>query len=169
MNRIKVLSNILSLIFVALALLTPFVLFASGWLLYTGSYSLFGASFSACGELIFHSFQQFVVFSLINLISSSILIFCFGTLACLFKLYAKGLYFTKHNIILYKRVGWTLIIHFFAGILVSILNSRLLAGPDNLNLSYVSFSDILTGLVILCISWVFNEAHKIEEENQLTV
>ena len=173
MNKIKVLSRILSIFFTTIAISIPFVAFGFDWLVYTGSqYTFLGITIGATTKAIAQSLPEFILSYLITLIPSSILVICFGSLAYLFGLYANGLYFTKQNTRLYNWVGWSLIIHFFTTILAIILNSILLTGPNynyNLNFSGLSFSDILTGLVILCISWVFHEANKINAENQLTI
>lgn len=94
----------------------------------------------------------------------------------LFRLYEKGLIFTELNVDCFRSLGRTLIVwvvcdvvrRTLLGIVLTMNNppgKRMLV----LGLDSGDFTGVFVGIVVLIISWVMDEARKIQEDQALIV
>lgn len=94
----------------------------------------------------------------------------------LFMLYESGSIFTERNVSCLRRLGWTLIVWVGSDVVRwSLLGIVLTLGnPPGQRMLVVGlnggdFIGVFVGIVVLTISWVMDEARKIEEDQALIV
>jgi hypothetical protein len=112
----------------------------------------------------------------ISMIPGAVLMYILAQLARLFRLYEQGLYFTRANVAVFQRLGWSILAWNGATFLQTsglgiVLTLHRPTGQRLLVLSLKSEEVMvaLVGLVVLTISWVMDEARKIEEEQALII
>lgn len=112
-----------------------------------------------------------------NLLTAFPYIFGYILLHKLFLNYQKGKIFISDNITIYKKLGRLSFIH---GILCIPLSETIMVlvatsvnppGHRCLQIGFgtPSLEAILCGLLIIVISWVMQQGHALQEENQLTI
>ena len=161
MSKLSTVSTLLSRVFFGLTLIAPIAIGLMGWLSFTAIHvdppqgSLFAS-------------EMDIVFGLIPLLITAL---CFWILSQLFNRYAKGEYFTLSNIRDYRKLGFLLVIQVFFELLSTLYTDVFLTTSDQVivNISDIHFDRLLIGAIVLCISWVFEQARKIEEENKMTI
>jgi len=113
---------------------------------------------------------------LVSLIPASVAIYGIINLKELFKLYEKAIVFSKKNVKCFRSLGYTLIYWVVANFIFVVLISIVLTFNNSLGervmVAKFGISDIGTliiGAVVILVSWVMNEASKLEDEQAHTV
>jgi len=113
---------------------------------------------------------------LVSLIPASVAIYGAINLKELFKFYERGIVFSKQNANCFRRLGYALISWVFANLIFVVLISLVLTFnnlPDErVMVAQFGISDVGTliiGAVVLLVSWVMEEASKLENELSHTV
>lgn len=111
-----------------------------------------------------------------SMLPGLVLMYIMTQLSHLFRLYHKGLFFTRANVAIFRRLGWCLLawasadfLH-FAGLGIVLTMHR----PQGQRLLVLSLGSAqvlaaLMGMVVVTVSRVMDEARKIEEEQALIV
>jgi hypothetical protein len=118
---------------------------------------------------------RFLAF-LADLIPLAIMIAGLQRLRDLFRLYEKGLIFTEENVNCFRSLGRILIIwvacdvvrRTLLGLVLTMFNPpgrRILT----IGLDSADFTGVFVGIVVLIISWVMDEARKIQEDQALFI
>jgi hypothetical protein len=95
----------------------------------------------------------------------------------LFKNYQRGAIFVAENAQKYKYLGW---LFFLEGLLIKSLSDMLvvlavtLSNPPGHRFLTIGFGtpnleDLFCGLLVIVISWIMAEGHKIQEDQQFTI
>jgi hypothetical protein len=113
---------------------------------------------------------------LASMIPTSVALYGLLTLKELFKLYENAIVFSAQNVNCFRRLGHTLIFWVSAKLILTPLLSLILtmnnpAGKRTL-VAGIAASDIATliiGAIVIVISWVMNEACKLNDEQAYTV
>jgi Protein of unknown function (DUF2975) len=113
---------------------------------------------------------------LVSLIPASVAIYGIINLKELFILYEKAIVFSERNVKCFRRLGYTLIYWVVANLIFVMLISIVLtfnnSPGDRMMVAQFGISDIGTliiGAVVVLVSWVMNEASKLEDEQAHTV
>ena len=113
---------------------------------------------------------------LVCMIPGSVTVYALLTLKALFKLYENAVVFSTANVKCFRRLGYALIIWVLAKMVSTSLLSIVLSfnNPPGERQLVVQFgsTDIATlviGAIVLVISWVMNEACKLNDEQAYTV
>ncbi len=113
---------------------------------------------------------------LISFIPASVAIIGTLTLKELFKLYEGAIFFSAKNVRCFRKLGYVLISWVFTNMLFITLLSVLISlnNPPGERMIVVGFgaADIATlimGAIVLVVSWIMNEASRLEEEQAYTV
>ena len=122
------------------------------------------------------SFLTLSLAFLVCMIPGSVTVYALLTLKELFKLYEKAVVFSASNVNCFRRLGYTLIFWVIAKLISKSLLSIVLSfnnppGERQLVIGFGS-TDIATlviGAIVLVISWVMNEACKLNAEQVYTV
>ncbi|MBX3487195.1 MAG: DUF2975 domain-containing protein [Candidatus Paracaedibacteraceae bacterium] len=95
----------------------------------------------------------------------------------IFRTYSKSEIFSQHNAALYKKLGWLFLIDAFLAhplseslmILATTLNNQ--SGHRYLSLSFgtPNLEQIFYGTIVIIISWIMQEASKINDDQKLTI
>jgi hypothetical protein len=98
------------------------------------------------------------------------------TLIKLFTLYEKGIIFAVDNVKYFRRLGYLLVLWSFASVLYEVLITNIFSVTHPpaqiaivLNLQIMNFSTLITGIIIIVISWVIDEGRELEDEKALTI
>lgn len=113
---------------------------------------------------------------LVCMIPGSVTVYALITLKELFKLYEKAVVFSSRNVNCFRRLGYTLVFWVIAKMISTSLLSIVLSfnnppGERQLVVQ-IGSTDIATlvfGAIVLVISWVMNEACKLNDEQAYTV
>jgi hypothetical protein len=106
----------------------------------------------------------------------AVLVFSFYKLGSLFRLYENGHIFTRQNVDCFKSLGRMMIVwaacHFVSNSLMSIVLT--LENPPGqrmltLGLGSPEFGGLFVGGVVLTITWVMDEARKLNEDHELFI
>lgn len=113
---------------------------------------------------------------IVSLIPLAVHILMFSTIIKLFTLYEKSVVFALENVRLYRRLGILFVVQCFSSVVYNTLltGALTLSNPPGQRMLSVSIgtkelSDLLTGAVIILISMVMEEAHKLKTESDLTI
>lgn len=114
---------------------------------------------------------------MVQMIPTIIVMLGFYYLIQLFKLYAQNIIFDPKNVILIKKIGYTLIAQVFVSLLITqpllsfILTMDALPGQREIAVGFGSeeISNLIIGGIVVLISWVMAEGGKLEEEKNLTI
>ncbi len=113
---------------------------------------------------------------LVSLIPASVAIYGLSTLKKLFQLYTKAIVFSEKNADCFRRLGYTLIAWVFANMIFTTLISIVISygNPPGERMMVVGFgtseiSTLIIGAIVVLVSWVMNEATKLEDEQAYTV
>ncbi len=113
---------------------------------------------------------------LVSLIPASVAIYGLLTLKELFKLYQKGIVFSAENVKCFRCLGYTLISWVGANMIFILLISVVLTFNNPVGerqiVAQFGFSDLatlITGAVVILVSWVMIEASKLEDEQAYTI
>ena len=175
MNKIQILSKQFRYVFQIIFYLLP-VLNAIYWVAITDS-NINQLSFSSM------PFDQVVLTPISRLLSCmltaipiSLLMFIFYQLACIFKNYSHKIIFCLENAKRYKRVGIALFILAFANFLTDALLSIVLSYQSmpgerviSIGIGAAQIYPVIFGLAIYIISFIMEEAHRIEEDHKYTI
>jgi DUF2975 family protein len=122
------------------------------------------------------SFLTLSLAFLVCMIPGSVTVYALLTLKKLFKLYEKAVVFSASNVDCFRRLGYTLIFWVIAKLismpLLSIVLS--LANPPGerqlvAGIGATDIGTLVIGAIIVVISWVMNEACKLNDEQAYTV
>jgi len=112
----------------------------------------------------------------VSLIPTSVAIYGLINLNRLFRLYEQAIVFSEQNVLYFRRIGYTLIYWVVANQLFTVLISLTLTfnNPpgERMLVAQLAISDIgslIIGGVVVLVSWVMNEATKMEHEQAYTV
>lgn len=185
MNKIKSVSLFFRVVFQGLFVLIPLV-FAIGWSIAPDPLISPGHIFSMnvipreYNGRIFHvltSSEKFLGF-IFNCIPMAVYLFILYSLIKLFRLYEQGEIFSLKNVKNIRNVGYGLLIGqliypFYSVIMGLVLT---LGNPKGQHLRYIAITldqtnigILLTGLLVILISWIMAEGCKLQEEQQLTI
>lgn len=121
-------------------------------------------------------FKTLLLAFLVSLIPTSVAIYGIINLKELFKLYEEAVVFSKKNVKYFRSLGYILIYWVIANFVFVVLISVVLTFNNTLGkrmmVAQFGISDIGTliiGAVIILVSWVMNEASKLEDEQVHTV
>jgi hypothetical protein len=112
----------------------------------------------------------------VSMLPGAVVMYILAQLSRLFGLYEQGQFFTRANVAIFQRLGWSILA--WAGCdflrIVGLGIVLTLHRPAGQRLLVVNFSSdqvlmALIGMVVLTISWVMDEARKIEEERALII
>jgi len=113
---------------------------------------------------------------LVSLIPSTVTFLLFFNTSKLFALYQKGEILLEKNVRCFKSIGFLFIIKTITDFLVIPLYAIILTmynGPGNCRLSLSLNSEHLTslasGIFLMIVAWVIDEARKANEELELTI
>lgn len=113
---------------------------------------------------------------LVQMIPALVLTLGFYYLVQLFNLYSKNIIFARENIKLIRKIGYTLILQAIAYIISQPLLSLILTidappGQHALVLSFGSYeiTNLCVGTVVILISIIMGEGHKLEEDKSFTI
>ena len=113
---------------------------------------------------------------LISMIPNGIVMLVLYNLIRLFKLYEKGEIFSLSNVRLLRNIGYTVLIGQLLNPIYDALISLNLTwnNPHGQRFASVTFDGsnvglIMTGVLVILISWIMIEACKLREEQQLTI
>lgn len=113
---------------------------------------------------------------LINTVHTTVVTFCFYYLYKAFQLYAKGIIFSKQNISYLQKIGYTFLLQTIVWIIEQPILSYILtlengSDQDLISIAFDShdLSNLMIGGVIILISWIMNEAEKLEDDSALTI
>ena len=92
----------------------------------------------------------------------------------LFKLYEKGKIFTAENVFRLKMLGLALIIYFPVSLITRGLKLYVLLRLDKefsirLDHFFINFDIFIIGLAVVLISWVMDEARKMNDEMEMVI
>ena len=94
----------------------------------------------------------------------------------LFALYEHGIIFSNENVRCFRRLGYTLVVWFFAKLLFIPLISVVLTynNPSGermiaVGIGSYDLSTLITGAIVVTISWVMGEASKLQDLQDHTV
>jgi hypothetical protein len=112
----------------------------------------------------------------VSMLPGAVAMYVLSQLSGLFRLYEQGQFFTQDNVAIFQRLGRAIIIWAASDFLRVtglglVLTLHRAAGQRLLVLSLSSDQVLLAliGLVVLTISWVMDEARKIEEDRALII
>jgi len=121
-------------------------------------------------------FKTLLLAFLVSLIPASVAIYGIINLKELFKLYEKATVFSERNVRCFRRLGYTLIYWVVANLIFVILMSTVLtfnnSQGERMMVAQFGISDfgtLIIGAVVVLVSWVMNEASKLEDEQAHTV
>lgn len=112
---------------------------------------------------------------LITAIPMGILMFIFYQLAYVFKNYTKGLVFCLENAQTYKKIGLALFMlalaNFLTDPLISVVLSHQAVGEQilSIGLGVGQVYPVIFGLALYIISFIMEEAHRIDQEQKYTI
>lgn len=168
MNKVSRVSQVLCRLFYASALLNLVIYGYVHFFLFPEKQAMFsGAHLLLAGE---NSVRNNVIDGLIGLPSALLTTFIFYRIGQLFFQYAKLDFFTEENNRSVHSIGVLLIAQVPLDILsVPLIAMALSEGTITMTFSSIPFFQTITGLVAICIGWIFQEALKLKEEQALTV
>lgn len=121
-------------------------------------------------------FKTLLLAFLVSLIPTSVAMYGVINLKELFKLYEKAIVFSERNVRCFRRLGYTLIYWVVANLIFVILISIVLTfnntQGERMIVAQFGISDfgaLIIGAVVVLVSWVMNEAAKLEDEQVHTV
>jgi len=120
--------------------------------------------------------QTLILAFIVSLIPASVAIYGAINLKELFKLYEKAIVFSEQNVKCFRRLGYTLIFWVVANLIFVMLISTVLTfnnlPGERMMVAQFRISDfgtLIIGAVVVLVSWVMNEASKLEDEQAYTV
>ncbi|MBT7950491.1 MAG: DUF2975 domain-containing protein [Gammaproteobacteria bacterium] len=172
--RIQRISGKLTRLFMILTICTPMLI-----LFYWLFFNQLSAGFKVGLPVDLNQLLPYSTLSLAFLISflpGAVAIYGLITLQELFGLYEKAIVFSVNNVNCYRRLGHTLIYWVVAKFISIPLLSLVLTfnhppGKRTLALGISSseIATLITGIIVVVISWVMNEACKLNDEQAYTV
>ena len=185
MNKIKRISQIFRFLILIIFITVP-LLQAMFWIqapeplslgnLFTGNW--IAVTFIPKAVQILHQFTTADRFNgfLISLIPTSLVMLICYYLISLFKLYQTGVIFSLDNVRLIKKIGIVLFLSQIVQPFYQFLLSMSLTWENPIHhrygfisLNQTSFGILLTGLILILISWIMAEGHKLKEEQDFKV
>lgn len=184
MDKIKKFSRFFRILFQFFFILLP-IIYIGFW----GGYSFWHANFpnwfgffstyfiphsveilhQVSGKEAFYAF-------LAGILPTAVIMFLLFFLIKLFKLYEQGEIFSRSNVKVIRNIGIMMLIEQFVGLIHEPLMGLILTihNPPGHRLASVSFDNynvnyIITAVMIILVSWIMNEAAKLQEEQKLTV
>lgn len=184
MNKIQRTSRFLRWFFTALMIITPLFTIISWFVLTldhnTGNFN-FIYGFSELRDhlpLIEHplTMQLRLIGMMISLVPLSIQLLMYYNFINLFLLYERGIYFDIENVSVIRKIGIFVLLSQLASPFVEAATSTLLTWQNSpgRHLARISFETnnlglIVTGMLIILISRIINEGHRLNEEQRLTI
>ncbi len=121
---------------------------------------------------VFSSVQIKFFGFLITMLPMAVIMYGVHQLVKLFKLYGQAIIFSQANILCFRNIGFSIFAWVISTKIYDILITYLLThnNPPAYQLVTTKFGTqdlvvILTGFIILLISWIMNEGRKLKEEN----
>jgi hypothetical protein len=112
----------------------------------------------------------------VSLIPAGVAMYAMTTLAKLFRLYEDAVFFSRENVLLFRRLGYALVSWVVASMAFTTLISMVLTFGNSPGKRLVvaefgvsEFSTLIIGFIVLLISWVMNEGRKLQDEQACTV
>lgn len=112
----------------------------------------------------------------ISIIPMSITLLLYANLVTLFLMYERGYYFNLQNVSVIKRIGVYLLLGEILRPLEEAATTLLLTwqnGPGQrallISLKGNNIVVIITGIMIILISWIIAEGHRLSEDQRLTI
>lgn len=113
---------------------------------------------------------------MVSMIPTGVSLFCLYFLIKLFKLYERGEIFSALNVNYIRKIGYVLVIGQLLNPLYEALMGIVLTiqNPPGQRMFGVAFTQnnieiLIFALLLLLVSWIMAEGHKLREEQQLTV
>jgi hypothetical protein len=121
-------------------------------------------------------FSTLLLAFIVSMIPGSVAVYAVFNLRKLFGLYEDGVIFSEENVRCFRNLGYALVI-WVASILIFRPLSSIVLTLNNtvgerqlvIGIGSSDLTTLLTGLVVVLISWVMNEASKLEDEQAHTV
>ncbi|MBU1926220.1 MAG: DUF2975 domain-containing protein [Gammaproteobacteria bacterium] len=181
MNKIATVSRKFRILFQILFYLTPLTLFIF-WITFHTPYDFFNklgitVPIMQGGTITVNGLTRILGF-IVSMLPGSIFMYCLHQLARLLSNYEKGQIFIMDNINRYRKLGYALFAWVFCRALIyEALISLVLSFQNTpphkkfimVGLSSFDLIALVTGGVILLISWVMKEAHQISKDQELTI
>lgn len=173
LQRIQRVSHRFRLLFTTLVVILPIVT-----LVYWLGFNQFPQEFiplpvRAETELSLHARLLGFVFSMLPV---GVVIAAMHILARLFSLYEKGIVFSTMTVKYFRQLGYVLMMWVLASLLYLPMLSHVVTSANPLGhrmivaqLGLSDFTILAMGAIVLLISWVMDEARKLEEEQAHTV
>lgn len=181
MNKIQRTSRYLRWLFTALMALTPLMYLASWFLLpevVTKDSFFMGFDMIPSGVIVQHPLTTMMrlLGLTISLVPLTITLLIYSNLVTLFLMYERLSYFNLENVAIIRKIGIYLLLGEIVRPIVEAATSALLTwqnGPGH-RLALMSFKGsnlglIITGVMIILISWIIAEGHRLSEEQRLTI
>lgn len=181
MKKIIPISRFLKITMISIAIMLPFVE-AGYWI--TNGYPFLPSIFSVTPlplfgkQIVWNNLsygQKFVGF-LVNMLNISLSMSALFYLSKLFKSFEKLAFFEKNNVDILRKAAWILIFQqigypIYTAILSITLTFNNPVGERNLTIGWGSkqFELLAVGLALWVISWIFDKAKKLQEEQNMTV
>ncbi len=173
-NRIQRVSGTFRLLFTVLIFCIPIIT-----LLYWLFFNVLPVGFTTDLPVVVNQtlpLKTLVLAFLISLIPAFVAIYGMINLQKLFTLYEKAIVFSGQNVKCFRHLGYALIYWVLANLVFTILISIVLtvnnSPGERMIVAQFGISDIGTliiGAVIILVSWVMDEAAKLEDEQAHTV
>ena len=189
MNKIQRTSRYLRWIFTALMAITP-VLYIASWCLlpdilkkdsFIMGFDVVPRVLSnvVSGEIIMHhplTTMMRLLGLTISLVPLGITLLLYANLVTLFLMYERLSFFTMENVAIIKKIGVYMLLSELIRPFVEAATTVLLTwqnGPGQrviaISLQGYNVVLIITGVMIILISWIMAEGHRLKEEQQLTI
>lgn len=174
LDRIKRISTKFRLLFNVLIVCIP-ILSLTFWLYFNSLPKGFDAGLPVAVSQVL-SLTTIMLAFLITLLPISVVIYGLFTLKELFALYEHGIIFSNENVRCFRRLGYTLVVWFFAKLLFIPLISVVLTynNPSGermiaVGIGSYDLTTLITGAIVVTISWVMSEASKLQDLQDHTV
>ena len=181
MNKIQRTSRYLRWTFTALMAITP-LLYIASWCLFlvwakkTVLYS--GFDLIPADVVILHPLTTMMrlIGLTISLLPMTVNLLLYANLVTLFLMYERLSYFTMENVAVIRKIGFYLLLGELIRPFIEAAITVLLTwqnGPGQ-RVAAISFKSnnvelIIAGVLIILISWIIAEGHRLNEEQQLTI
>ncbi|MBS0287260.1 MAG: DUF2975 domain-containing protein [Proteobacteria bacterium] len=177
MNKIQSISHKMQILFETLLILAPVATIAY-WTFYEffAQVGINWFSYEFYHQTITVNYKSKILAMIVTFIPTSVIMYGIIRLKKLFFNYSNNLFFTHENVVIYRQLGKALFALVIADILIIPLLSFALSYQNPVGSRFISVaigsSEIITliiGFIVMTVSYVMNEAYKLELEAQHTV
>jgi hypothetical protein len=181
MNKIQRTSRYLRWTFTALMAITP-LLYIASWCFIPGMGEkdsfILGFDLIPADVVILHPLTTMMrlIGLTISLLPMTVNLLLYANLVTLFLMYERLSYFTMENVAVIRKIGFYLLLGELIRPFIEAATTALLTwqnGPGHRAIA-ISFKSnnvelIIAGVLIILISWIIAEGHRLNEEQQLTI